>query len=70
MVMKKGSCSTPSAPRNPLKGGMASVYEAPVRTSGSPKMTKSSGTARMVNVSEVKPGAGTGGDGQKVRRVK
>jgi hypothetical protein len=30
----------------------------------------SPGKATMVNVSEVKPGAGTGGDGVKVRRVK
>lgn len=68
--MNKGSCSTPSAPRNPFKGGMSSCYEAPVRTSGTPRSTKSAGTARMLNVSEVKPGAGTSGDGQKVRRIR
>lgn len=62
--------NTPSTPRNPLKGTHATPYEAPVRTSGTPKRTTSAGTAKMMNVSEVKPGAGTGGDGTKVRSVK
>lgn len=62
--------NTPTSPRNPLKGGMSSCYEAPPRTSGTPRSTKSAGTATMRNVSEIKPGAGTGGDGIKVRRVK
>jgi len=62
--------NTPSTPRNPLKGGMCHAYEAPVRTSGTPRVTRSAGTATMRNVSETKPGAGTGGDGNKVRRIR
>lgn len=62
--------NTPNTPRNPLKGGCSTCYEAPVRVSGTPRATKSAGTATMKNVSEVKPGAGTGGDGIKVRRVR
>lgn len=62
--------NTPSTPRNPLKGGHSVCYEAPVRTSGTPRSTKSAGRATMKNVSEVKPGAGTSGDGIKVRRVR
>lgn len=62
--------TTPSTPRNPLKGGMCTPYEAPVRTSGTPRSTKSAGSAAMKNVSEVKPGAGTSGDGNKVRRIR
>lgn len=68
--MHKGSCSTPSNARNPLKGTHETPYEAPVRTSGTPRRTTSAGVAKMMNVSEVKPGAGTGGDGIKVRSVK
>lgn len=68
--MHKGSCSTPRTARNPLKGSAGTAYEAPPRTSGSPRVTSTAGTARMVNVSEVKPGAGTSGDGQKVRKVR
>lgn len=67
--MHKGVCKTPAPARNPKKGGHASAYEAPPRTSGTPRMA-SPGKAKMMNVSEVKPGAGTGGDGVKVRRVK
>lgn len=65
----KGTCHMPKPARNPMKGTHDTPYEAPVRTSGTPRRTTSAGTAKMVNVSEVKPGAGTGGDGQKVRRV-
>jgi len=52
-----------------MKGGHASAYEAPPRTSGMPRRTTSAGVAKTVNVSEVKPGQGTRADGQKVRRV-
>lgn len=68
--MHTGSCKTPAPARNPQKGTHATPYEAPVRTSGMPQRTTSAGVAKMVNVSEVKPGAGTGGDGIKVRSVK
>lgn len=68
--MHKGTCHTPAPARNPRKGTHASAYEAPPRTSGTPRRTSSAGRATMMNVSEVKPGAGTGGDGVKVRSVK
>lgn len=68
--MHKGTCHTPKPARSPLQGTCATAYEAPPRTSGAPRRTTSAGTAKMVNVSETKPGMGTGGDGQKVRRVK
>lgn len=60
-------CHTPRPARNPLKGTHSTPYEAPARTSGTPRATTSAGKARMVNVSEIKPGAGTSGDGNKVR---
>lgn len=69
-MMNKGTCSTPAPARNPKKGGHERAYEAPVRTSGTPRRTSSAGKATMMNVSEVKPGAGTGGDGTKVRSVR
>lgn len=64
------TCKMPSNARNPKAGTCATPYEAPARTSGTPKRTTSAGRATMVNVSEVKPGAGTGGDGIKVRSVR
>lgn len=67
--MHKGTCHTPSNAKSRLAGTCAPAYEQPVRTSGTPRMTKSAGKATMVNVSEVR-GSGTGGDGTKVRRVK
>jgi hypothetical protein len=67
--MHKGTCHMPKPARNPMKGGHASAYEAPPRTSGMPRRTTSAGVAKTVNVSEVKPGQGTRADGQKVRRV-
>lgn len=67
--MRTGSCSVPKPARNPMKGTHATPYEAPVRTSGTPGRG-GPGVAKMMNVSEVKPGAGTGGDGVKVRSVK
>lgn len=68
--MHKGTCHTPAPARNPKKGTHERPYEAPVRTSGMPQRTTSAGVAKMMNVSEVKPGAGTGGDGIKVRSVR
>lgn len=69
--MSKGMAKTPSTPRNPLKGSAANDYFQPARTSGMVRTdVRTSGRARMMNVSEVKPGMGTSGQGTKVRPIR
>lgn len=51
------------------KGGMTTPYEAPMRTYGMPRTdVRTSGSQRFADVSETRPGSGTGGDTRGVAR--
>lgn len=67
-MAKRAGVRRPTKPRVPMQGGMAKPYEAPVRTSGTPRSTKTAGKQKFMNVSETKPGSGTSADGTTARR--
>lgn len=58
------------SPRVANQGGAASVYEQPLRRSGTPRATSTAGSQKFVNVSETKPGSGTRGDATTARKPK
>jgi hypothetical protein len=58
---------TPTTPHPAGQGSAGKCYEAAPRTSGTPRVTSTSGRARMVNRAE-NAGSGTRADGTTVRR--
>jgi hypothetical protein len=52
-----------------MQGGMCHPYEQPPWTSGVPKPVRSAGMQQFRNVSTIKPGQGTSGDGTTARKI-
>jgi hypothetical protein len=68
-MAKSAGVRRPSKPRVPMQGGMCHPYEQPPWTSGVPKPVRSAGMQQFRNVSTIKPGQGTSGDGTTARKI-